>query len=178
MTLTTKLLANAVFLAPMTALAQTVAPVVVQAPSTLVDLSAITQPVLAAIGATIAGLIAVYVPKAIAAFERRTGIVFTENQRKTYLDAVQTGAGVLETKLDQGILKASHINVTNDAIRTEAEAVIKAAPTVATSLNLTVDGVARELVGAVNTGAHGDKSGTTVEVVAPDNAALPKVIVP
>lgn len=178
MTLTTKLLASAAFLAPITALAQTVAPVVVQAPSTLVDFSAIIQPILAAVGAIIAGFIASYAPKALAAFQDRTKIQLTENQRQTILGAVRTAAGKLETQLDQGILKAGHITVSNPAVAKEVQAAINAAPGAMAALDMTPEKVASMVVGSVNTGLHGDKSGTTVELVAPDSVTPPKVIVP
>ena len=119
-----------------------------------VDLTPIVQPILAAAGAVIAGLAAVYVPKAIAAFETRTGIQLTENQRQTVKGAVDTAAGVLETALDQGAAKVEHIAVGTTQVQTQAQAVINAVPDAAAALGLTVAGVSRMIVGAVDTGSR------------------------
>lgn len=116
-----------------------------------VDLTPIIEPIIALIGATITGLIAVYVPRALNAFEKRTGIQLTENQRKTVQDAVGTAAGVLETDLDKGALRVAHININNPEIQKQAQAVINAVPKDAAALGMTVDGVARMIVGATNT---------------------------
>lgn len=116
-----------------------------------VDLTPIIEPIMALIGATITGLIAVYVPRALNAFEKRTGIQLTENQRKTVQDAVGTAAGVLETDLDKGALRVAHININNPEIQKQAQAVINAVPKDAAALGMTVDGVARMIVGATNT---------------------------
>lgn len=124
------------------------------------DLTPIFQPVLAGIGAVIAGLIAIYVPKAIAAFDKRTGIELTENQRKTVIDAVGTAAGVLETALDQGAAKVEHIQVGSPQVTAQAQAVINAVPTAAAALGLTVPAVSRMIVGATDTATHGVTQGT------------------
>lgn len=116
-----------------------------------VDLTPIIEPIMALIGATITGLIAVYVPRALNAFEKRTGIQLTENQRKTVQDAVGTAAGMLETDLDKGALRVAHINVNNPEIQRQAQAVINAVPQSAAALGMTVDGVARMIVGATDT---------------------------
>ena len=120
----------------------------------MIDLTPLVQPVMAAAGAVIAGLATIYVPKAIAAFEARTGIQLTENQRQTVLDAVHTGAGMLETAMDQGVLKVEHITVGSAQVQAQAQQVINAVPTAATALGLTVDGVARMIVGACDTGSR------------------------
>lgn len=117
----------------------------------MLDLTPIIQPILAVIGAVIAAELAVYLPKAIAAFVARTGIILTDQQRDTIIGAVKTAAGVLETKLDQGALQVAHINISNPAVLAQAQAAIAAAPKAAAALDMTVDGVARMIVGAVDT---------------------------
>ena len=120
-----------------------------------VDLTPVVQPMLATAGTVIAALLAIYVPKAIAAFTAWTGVALTEQQRAQVLGSVQTAAGMIETKLDQGALNAAHVNVANDDIRAEAQAAIAAVPRAAAALGMTVDGVSRMIVGKVDTGAHG-----------------------
>jgi hypothetical protein len=134
---------------PASAVAQTVANA-----STL-DLSVIAQPILAVTGAVIASLLAIYVPKALEAIQARTNIQLTDQQRATVLGAVRTAAGVIETSLDQGVLRVAHVDIANPAVRAEAAAAINAVPVAAAALNMTVDGVARMIVGAVDTSAHG-----------------------
>src|ERR1019366_10043242 len=119
------------------------------------DLTPSVQPILAVIGAVIAGEIAIWVPKAIAAFSARTGIILTAQQKDTVRGAVQTAAGMIETKLDQGALNHARVNVGDDAVRAEAAAAISAVPVAAAALGMTVDGVSRMIVGAVDTGSHG-----------------------
>lgn len=122
------------------------------------DLTPVVQPLIILLGMVITGLITIYVPKAIAAFEQRTGVQFTEQQRQTMLGAVRTAAGVLETRLDQGLLKVGQINQDDANVRAQAQAAISAVPDAATKLDMTVDGVARMIVGAVDTAKHEAKA--------------------
>jgi hypothetical protein len=141
------------------------------------DLTPIVQPILATAGAIISGLLLIYVPKAIAAFEARTGIMLTDQQRATVLGAVQTGAGMIETDLDKGALSVAHININNPAILAQASSVIAAVPVAARALGMSVDGVARMLVGAVDTGSHGVVAPVVV-APAPTTTTVPLVLVP
>jgi hypothetical protein len=138
-----------VMLAPMPALAQAAAD------ASGLDLSPIVQPILAVIGTVIASLLAIYIPRAIAVLQARTKIQLTDQQRATVLGAVRTAAGMIETRLDQGVMRVAHVDIANPAIRAEAAAAIDAVPLAAAALNMTVDGVARMIVGAIDTGAHG-----------------------
>ncbi len=101
------------------------------------------------------GLTSIVIPWGIVAYQKRTGIVLTDQQRAQMLGAVQTAAGVLETKLDQGTLTTAHVTQANDAVRAEAQAAIAAVPNAAAALGMTEAGVARMIVGKVDTGAHG-----------------------
>ena len=94
-------------------------------------------------------------PKAFAAFETRIGIQLTDQQRATVLGAVRTAAGMIETMLDQGSMRLAHVDVANPAVRAEAANAINSVPKAAAALNMTVDGAARMIVGAVNTRLHG-----------------------
>lgn len=129
----------------------------------MLDLTPVVQPILAALGMVMTGMFAVYVPKAIDAFTKRTGVIVTEQQRATVLGAVQTAAGVLETKLDQGALSVAHINVSNPSVLAQASAAIAAVPQAAAALGMTTDGVARMIVGAVDTAP---RAAVAVPVVA------------
>jgi hypothetical protein len=146
----------AIVIPPFPAIAQSVAN------AGIIDLSAIVQPILAITGAVISGLLAIYVPRGLATFQARTGIELTDQQRAVVLGAVRTAAGVLETRLDQGVIRVSHVEIANPVVRTEAIAAINAVPNAAAALNLTVEGVARMIVGAVDTAAHGAAPQTAV----------------
>jgi hypothetical protein len=119
-----------------------------------IDLTPIVTPILAVVGSVLAGVLAIYIPIGIAAFQKRTGIQLTAQQQATMLGAVQTGAGIIETKLDQGVLNVAHVEVTNPAIVAQAQAAIAAVPIAAASLGMTEAGVARMIVGKVDTLAH------------------------
>lgn len=136
------------------------------------DLTPIVQPILETIGLMIAGLIAAYVPKAIAAFQARTGIMLTDQQRATMLGAVQTAAGAIETRLDQGLMHVAHVNVSDPTVLAEARAALDAVPATAASLGMTEAGVAKMIVGAVDT------SSRTTAVVVPAPVAPATVVQP
>ena len=122
-------------------------------------LAMIMQPIFAAIGTVIATVLAVYVPKALAAFLAQTRIQLTDQQRATVLGAVRTAAGMIETNLDQGAIRMAHVDIANPAVRAEAVNAINAVPIASAALNMTVDGMARMIVGAVDTRTHGVAAG-------------------
>jgi len=124
----------------------------------VIDLSPIIQPVLGVCGLVITGLAGVYVPKAIEAFQTRTGIILTGQQQATVLAAVQTAKGVIETELDRGAMAVAHVNVGNAKIQDQANAVLAAVPNAAAAMGMTQAGVARMIVGAVDTATHGPQT--------------------
>ena len=167
------LASTAAFILPVVALAQVTTTTVGPAPSAaLLDLSALMQPVLAVVGAVMASLLAIYVPKALAAFEKRTGIQLTDQQRAQALGAVQTAAGIIETKLDQGALQVARVSIADPTIRAEAQSAIDAVPVAAAALNLNVDSVSRMIVGKIDTAAHGT---APAPLAAPVQAPAPVV---
>jgi hypothetical protein len=118
------------------------------------DLTPLVQPILAVTGIVMAAMLKLYVPRALEAFSERTGIVLTDQQRAQMIGAVNTAAGMIETRLDQGAISAAHVDIANDQIRAEAAAAIAAVPNAAAALGMTQDGVARMIVGKVDTAAH------------------------
>lgn len=115
------------------------------------DLSPIIQPLIIVAGVIVTGLAA----KGLSAFSAWTGVALTEQQRSQVLGAVQTAAGVVETKLDQGSLAHGEVHVGSIEIREQAAAAIAAVPQAAAALGMTEEGVARMIVGQVDTAAHG-----------------------
>jgi hypothetical protein len=119
------------------------------------DLSTIMQPIFALLGTVITGVLAIYVPKALAAFQAQIRLQLTDQQRATVLGAVRTAAGMIETTLDQGAMRVAHVDIANPAVRAEAVNAINAVPNAAASLNMNVDSMARMIVGAVDVSTHG-----------------------
>ena len=119
------------------------------------DLSPILTPIIQIVGIVVGVLVTAYVPIAIAAFQKRTGIELTAQQRATVLGAVQTAAGTLETKLDQGVMRVSQVHVEDAEVRDQAQKAINAVPDAMNALGMTPDSVARIIVGKVDTAAHG-----------------------
>lgn len=118
------------------------------------SLSTLVTPAFQVVVAVTTALIARYVPQGIAAFEARTGIMLTDQQTAAAQALISTSAGVLETKLDQGLLSVAHININNPAVLAEAQSIMLDAAPVASALGLTVDGVAKSIVAAVDTGSR------------------------
>lgn len=83
---------------------------------TAADFAPIIQAITAGIAAVIAALIAIYVPRAIAAFEKRTGVAVTDQERAAIQGAMTTAAGILQTQLDQRVLKIGDITPTSPAV--------------------------------------------------------------
>ncbi len=114
-------------------------------------LAPIIQAITAGIALVITGLIGIYVPKAIAAFERRTGVQVTAQQQATILGAATTAAGILQTKLDQGLLQIAHIAVDDPAVVSQATQAIARVPQAAAALDKSVPSMAATIVGLVDT---------------------------
>ena len=119
-----------------------------------IDLAPIVQPILAVIGTVIASLLAIYVPRhrrAAGARQNpvdrpaaRDGARRRANRRRNDRDAPGSGG-------DARV--ARRCRQSGDPRRSRRRD--NAVPLAAAALNMTVDGVARMIVGAIDTGAHG-----------------------
>jgi hypothetical protein len=125
-------------------------------------LDGLVQSALAVVSMVLTGLIAVYVPRALNVFEAKTGVQLTEQQQATVLQAAQTARGILETKLDQGIVHIGQIAFTDPAVVEQANAAIARVPDAAARLGKSVHSLAEIIVGLVDT-----QSRTAPKVVAP-----------
>ena len=141
--------------------------------STLLDLNAVLQPLVSIVFLVIIGLAGQRLPALIDAFEKRTGIHLTEQQRQTMLGSVQTAAGIIETQIDQGLLQVAHVRIDNPVVLAQARAAMNAVPQAAAALGMTTDSVARMIVGAVDTGSRATPTASRVEppVLAPNKPA-------
>jgi hypothetical protein len=111
----------------------------------------IIQAVLTGIALLITTLIGIYVPRAIAAVEARTGIQVSAQMQATVMQAATTAAGILQTKLDQGVLKITHINVTDPTVAAEAVAALARVPDAAAAMNKSLPSMIETIVGLVDT---------------------------
>lgn len=118
---------------------------------TAADFQPIIQAVIALIAAVLTGLIGIFVPRAIAAFEARTGVAVTDQERSAIMGAVTTAAGILQTKLDQGVLKIGDITPTSRAVVDEASAALNRVPTSAANQGTTASAAAAMIVARVDT---------------------------
>ena len=116
-----------------------------------IDWSPILQAVMAVIASVITGLIAIFVPRAIAAIEARTKVQITDQERQAVFAALQTAAGIIKTKLDQGVLKIGDITPGNPAVVAQAQAALARVPDSAAAQGTTPVSAAEIIVGRVNT---------------------------
>lgn len=123
-------------------------------PMTAADWTPIVNAGIALIGLLLTTVISIYVPKAIAAFQARTGVQVTDQERAAIYASAHTAAGIIETQLDQGALKLEHVTPDHPVIVAQAKAAIDRVPDEAKSQNTTDAAMAQIIVGIVDTVAH------------------------
>lgn len=121
--------------------------------STVIDLSPLVGVVATFLAAILTALAAYWTPKIMAAIEARTHVQFTEAQRQAVQSAVMTGAGVLTTQLDQGLIKVSHITVNSPVVAKQVQAVINQVPEAVDHMGYKAEDIANMIVGATDTKA-------------------------
>lgn len=118
---------------------------------TAADFAPIFQALIAGVAMLLTGLIAVYVPKAIAAFEARTHIALTQQQREAIRGAAMTQAGLIETALQQGVLKLSQIRPDTPEMLAQARAALARVPESAAAVGTTPAAMSAIIVGNADT---------------------------
>ena len=117
--------------------------------------SEVLTPILQAAGLALLGfLINVLrqnLPRLIDAFEKRTGLIISEQNRTALDRAADTGAGLIETKLHQGILKIADVNPGNPVVQEIAKETLARVPTAAAAENTTPTAMAHVIVGRADT---------------------------
>ena len=134
--------------------------------------SSIVESALAIVSMVLTGLIAAYVPRALQAFETKTGVQLTAQQQATVMQAAITAKGILETQLDNGIIHVGQIAVSNPAVIEQANAAIARVPDAAAALSKSSTSMAETIVGLVDTQSRKGNLATAPQVVAP----LPPVV--
>jgi hypothetical protein len=113
--------------------------------------SDLLQAVATALGAVITFLVAHYAPRAIAAFETRTGIQLSDQQRAAVLNAAQTQAGIVETMIQQGAIKLADVTPTSPAMIDHAKQALARVPNAAAAQGTTPVAMAAIIVGKADT---------------------------
>lgn len=114
------------------------------------DWASIAQAMIGAAGVVIAALIGIFVPRAIAAFEKRTHIAITEQERAAVLAAVTTAAGLIQNKLDTGMMRPRDITPTNAIVMQETHAALAAVPASAAAQHTTIETAAAMVAARVD----------------------------
>ncbi len=122
--------------------------------TTVVDFSSVLQPVLQVVGMVLIGFLLKYLAQLLQTANAHFNLKLTDQQLSAVTDAVNTAAGVIETMIDQKAMSVAHVTVTNEHVRTQAQNIIDAAPSIAAMLGLTVSSVSQMIVGAVDTGSR------------------------
>lgn len=143
-----------------------------------VDLTGVFHIIASIVTAVVGILLPIYMPKALAAFQMRTGIQLTDQQRATIQGAVATAAGSLETKLDQGLIRVADVHVANPTVAAEAQAAINAVPAAMAALGMTPDSVARMIVGKTDTAVMTRGLPVAAPVPPPAPPAMQPVVQP
>jgi hypothetical protein len=116
-------------------------------------LSQLIQSLMALIGLVLTTLIGIYVPRAIAAFEARTAVHLTQQQRDAIMGAVTTEAGLIQNDLNTGLLKATDIRPNNPVMQQRAAQMLDRVPASAQADGTTRDTAAKLIVARVDTSA-------------------------
>ncbi len=95
----------------------------------------------------------VVIPWAILAYQKRTGVQVTDQQRAAVQAALTTAAGIIRTQIDQGVLHVQDVHPANDAVLLEAKAAIARVPESAAAQGMTAAAAAEIIVGRVDTSA-------------------------
>ena len=118
---------------------------------TTADFAPIFSALIAGCALAITGLIGVLVPRAIAAFERRTGVALTDQQRAAVMQAARTQAGIVETMLQQRVLQLSQVKADNPEMVAQARAALSRVPDAAAAVGTTPAAMAAIITGATDT---------------------------
>lgn len=115
------------------------------------DWTPIFQAIISAVALLFSALAAIYVPRAIAAFEVATKTKVTDQQRAAVYAAVDTLKGDLQAKLNAGIIRPGELKATNSPILQAAADAIIPVKEAAAAQGVSVVALARLAVARVDT---------------------------
>lgn len=141
------------------------------------DLTPITQALVAGVALLMTGLIRIYVPRIIAAFERRTDIQLTDQQKATLVGAATTEVGIIKMKLEQGALTMQDIKPDNPNMLAHATSAIDRVPDTAEKMNKTVPSMSETIVGMVGNSVASTPAAAPAIVPAHPSSPIPAPII-
>src|SRR3954469_23484863 len=92
------------------------------------DWGPIVQAIIAAIGMALTTLAGIYIPKVLAAVERQTHIALTDQERAAIQSAIVTAAGLVQNKIDTGVMRARDVTPSNPIIVAETDRALATVP--------------------------------------------------
>lgn len=93
----------------------------------------------------------IVVPWAIVAYQRRTGVQVTDQQRAAVYAALTTAAGIIQTRIDQGHMAVADVTPNNPVVVAEVKAALDRVPESAAAQGTTATSAAQIVVGKVDT---------------------------
>lgn len=117
------------------------------------DFQPVFEAAFLAIAAVVTAMMKIYIPRAISAYEKWVGVKLTDQERAAISDAADTAAGIIKTRLDQGVLKVSDVAPENPQIKEIARTALSRVPAAALSQDVTTDAMAHIVVGKADTSA-------------------------
>ena len=96
-------------------------------------------------------LTVVIIPWGVWEYRQRTNLQETDQQRKAVMQAMDTAKGLVETAMDQGLLRPSEVKPDNRVIQREAEEALARVPEAAKAQGTTIDAAAKMIVARVDT---------------------------
>jgi hypothetical protein len=93
----------------------------------------------------------VLIPWAIVAYQKRTGVALTDQQRAAAQASLTTAAGSIETLIHQGVMLLADVKPDHPQVVAAAAAALQRVPDSAAALGLTARAAAEIVVGRVAT---------------------------
>lgn len=94
---------------------------------------------------------AIVIPWAISAYQKRTGVQITDQQRAAVYSAMDTAKGILQTQLDQGKIKVSDIHPNSPVVVEAAQAALDRVPDSAKAQGMELQAAAQIVASRVDT---------------------------
>jgi hypothetical protein len=95
----------------------------------------------------------VLLPIGFFVYSKRTGVMVTDQQRAAIMGVVTTEAGLIQTDIDHGVVKAADVDVTNPAIIARAASALARAPDARDGQGTSTATAAQMIVARVDTSA-------------------------
>jgi hypothetical protein len=106
---------------------------------TSADYAPLAQALIGAVGMVFTTLAGIYIPIALRSFEKRTHIALTDQERTAIQAAIVTAAGLVQNKLDTGILRPRDITPLNPTVIAAADQALATVPNAAAAQGIALE---------------------------------------